>query len=54
MIKHRTIRIPIADLNPAPYNPRQISDAALKALAESIKVFSAAVSPDTAEAAWRK
>lgn len=30
-------RIPLADLNPAPYNPRAISDEALAGLAESIR-----------------
>lgn len=32
-------QIPITDINPAPYNPRSISDAALEGLKESIKKF---------------
>jgi hypothetical protein len=35
IIKH----IPITDINPAPYNPRSISDAAFEGLKESIKKF---------------
>lgn len=36
---HEVVRMKLADLKPAPYNPRTITDAALDGLGESLKRF---------------